>query len=77
MSYRKGKQMNVEIFKTHIKDEQQATLLLSILRKNISDGLINLDFNGSNPLLKIETNREVSGIVQSLFKEQDIYCQKL
>ncbi|UOB17954.1 hypothetical protein [Abyssalbus ytuae] len=69
--------MNTEIFRTNIKNEQQANYLLCLLRKNISDAFINFDLKRSNPLLTIETNRDVSGIVYSLFTDQGIYCQKI
>ena len=37
--------MKVEIFKTDIKNEQQANYLLTLLRKSISDALIDFDFD--------------------------------
>ncbi|MDD7886768.1 hypothetical protein [Flavivirga sp. 57AJ16] len=69
--------MKVEIFNTDIKNEQQANYLLSLLRKSISDALIDFDFKESNTLLKVEVNRDVSEIVHSLFITQGVKCQKL
>lgn len=69
--------MNVEIFETHVNDEEQAYYLLSLLRKSISDAFIQFDFKVGKPLLKIETNRDISGIVQALFTAQGVYCQKV
>ncbi|MEH6657086.1 hypothetical protein [Leeuwenhoekiella marinoflava] len=69
--------MKVEIFKTDIKNEQQANYLLTLLRKSISDALIDFDFKENHTLLKVKINRDVSEIVHSLFITQGVDCQKL
>ena len=69
--------MKAEIFITNIKTKKQADYLLSSLRKNISDALINFDFAENNTVLTIEVNRDISGIVHSLFTAEGLHCQKL
>lgn len=69
--------MKATIFKTDIKNKEQAHYLLSLLRKNISDALINFDFRANDTLLTIEVNRDISGIVHSLFTAEGVQCQQL
>lgn len=69
--------MSLEIFETNIKTQEEANYLLQLLQHSISDGLISFDLKDSNHILCIETNREISGVVLSVFRKQGFYCQKL
>ena len=69
--------MSLEIFKTSVETPEDANYLLRLLQHSISDGLINFDLGDSDSILRIETNREISGVVCSLLTKQGFYCQKL
>ena len=69
--------MGLEIFKTNVETPQEADYLLRLLRRSVSDALINFDLEDPNRIFSIETNRETSEIVCSLFVKQGFYCKKL
>ncbi len=69
--------MNAQIFETSIKSEEEASYLLSLLRKNISDALIQFNFKPGYSILTVKSNREIAGIVYSLCNRQGVYCQQL
>lgn len=69
--------MGLEIFKTNVETLQEADFLLRVLRRSLSDALINFDLEDPNRIFSIETNRETSEIVCLLFVKQGFYCQKL
>ena len=69
--------MGLEIFKTNVKTLQEADYLLRVLRRSVSDAQINFDLEDPNRIFSIETNRETSEIVCSLFVKQGFYCKKL
>lgn len=69
--------MGLEIFKTNVETPAEPDYLLRVLRHSVSDGVINFDLQDSNRILRVETNREISEVVCSLFVKQGFYCQKL
>ncbi|HET8809404.1 MAG TPA: hypothetical protein VFM65_03975 [Flavobacteriaceae bacterium] len=69
--------MNVEIFKTNVTDQNLANLLIVYLQKNIPDCLINFDLEDKDNVLRISGNREVSGLVISVLRENGIDCKLL
>jgi len=50
--------MGLEIFKTNVETPQEADYLLRVLRRSVSDALINFDLEDPNRTFSIETNRE-------------------
>ena len=69
--------MGLEIFKTNVETPQEADYLLHVLRRSVSDALISFDLEDPNRIFSIETNRETSEVVCSLFVKQGFYCQKI
>lgn len=66
--------MIVKIFKTNVKDESLAELLIIHLQKIIPDCLINFDLKDHNRILRISGHREVSSQVIDVLAEKGINC---
>ena len=66
--------MIVKIFKTNVKDETLAELLIIYLQKIIPDCLINFDLEDSDRILRISGHREVSSLVINALSEKGIDC---
>ena len=69
--------MIVEIFKTNVKDENLAKLIVLHLQKIISDCLINFDLEDRDNILRVSGNREVSGLVVKVLTDYGIACTHL
>lgn len=69
--------MALEIFKTNIKTQKQAELLLMLLRQRISDGIIYFHLQEAAHVYHIQTNREISDIAVAIFTKEGFDCKKL
>ena len=69
--------MDIEVYKTDVRTKDEASYILKLLQFVISDCIMNFDMNGADPILKIETNREIKEMVYAVFNNQGFHCQKL
>lgn len=69
--------MTVKTFKTSVKDEKIAELLIIYLQKVIPDFIINFDLDNRDHTLSLSGNREVSGLVIQVLTTQGIDCRPL
>ncbi|MEO7977647.1 hypothetical protein [Flavobacterium sp.] len=69
--------MDIEVYKTDVKTKEDATPIVALLQFVISDCIMHFDRNSSNPILKIETNRDIKEMVYGVFNKHGFYCQKL
>lgn len=69
--------MDIELYKTDVKTKEDARYIVALLKFVISDCMMNFDMDESDPVLKIETNREIKEMVYNVFNKQGFYCQKL
>lgn len=67
----------VSIFKTNVKNEQEANQLIIYLQKIIPDFQINFDLEDCDKILRIEGNRDVSSLVIKLLNAKDISCKPI
>lgn len=69
--------MRIESYKTDVKTKDDANFIVILLQFVISDCKMNFDFENPNPILKIETSRDIKELVYGVFNKQGFYCQKL
>lgn len=69
--------MPVKMFKTSVKNEELADLLILYLQKTIPDFLIHFDLTDEDHILRLNGNREVSGLVVQILKNQGVDCQPI
>ncbi|MEN2401632.1 hypothetical protein GKZ90_0017715 [Flavobacterium sp. MC2016-06] len=69
--------MDIEVYKTDVKTKEDATHIVTLLQFVISDCIMHFDMKGSDPILKIQTNREIKEMVYGVFNKHGFYCQKL
>ncbi|WP_166922347.1 C1 domain-containing protein [Flavobacterium poyangense] len=69
--------MDVEIYKTDVRTKEEASYIVVLLQFVISDCIMNFDTEGSDTILRIETNRDIKEMVYGVFNKQGYYCQKL
>lgn len=69
--------MKLELFKTNVVSDQQATTLLKSLQLLLPDCIMNFDLEDSDNVLRIETNREIAEQVSIFFTENGVFCKRL
>lgn len=63
--------MDIELYKTDVKTKEDARYIVALLKFVISDCMMNFDMDESDPVLKIETNREIKEMVYNVLINKD------
>lgn len=65
----------VELFKTNVKSENQARLMLDILSKKFPQCRINFDPSDCDEMLRVESESIQVHQIMDLFTEHNIRCE--